>query len=71
MEGSEGREEWMVRSSHEAKRTINPIRRIGETSFLATLAQRDQSKELVNLSYGDPARFGNLPPHHEGLEIRA
>ena len=67
MEGEREEEEWVVPSSQEAKRSINMIRQAVERTFLGALDDRDESKDLVSLSIGDPAIFGNLPPHQEGM----
>lgn len=65
--GGRREEDCVVPSSEESKRAINTIRLSMERDFLAPMAQRDQSMELINLSAGNPAVFGNLPPHHQGL----
>ena len=63
-----GREKgWVVTASEESKRAVNTIRGLVEVDFKSVLDQRDKSTELINLSIGDPAVFGNLPAHQEGL----
>lgn len=69
VEGERG-EGWVVTSSEESKRAVNTIRLSVERDFLIPLDQRDKSIELINLSIGDPAVFGNLPPPQEGLASR-
>ena len=51
--------EWSIKSSDMAKRTVNPIRRIVDTMKTEPNANYD----VISLSIGDPTIFGNLLPH--------
>uniref|UniRef100_A0A0K2SYQ4 Tyrosine aminotransferase n=2 Tax=Lepeophtheirus salmonis TaxID=72036 RepID=A0A0K2SYQ4_LEPSM len=51
--------QWKIQESDFAKNTFNPIR-----SLLKTLkGNANPSKDLIDLSLGDPTVFGNLKPH--------
>ncbi len=56
-------QEWSVPGSVESIVCVNPVRGVVENDCTEALHQRDKSVELIDVSVGDPTRFGTLPVH--------
>ena len=52
--------EWRIKASREAKETCNPIRNTAERINV----QPNPAHKLIRMTLGDPAVYGNFPPHH-------
>eukprot|EP00096_Caligus_rogercresseyi_P010372 TRINITY_DN3754_c0_g1_i1.p1 TRINITY_DN3754_c0_g1~~TRINITY_DN3754_c0_g1_i1.p1 ORF type:complete len:485 (-),score=175.38 TRINITY_DN3754_c0_g1_i1:115-1569(-) len=51
--------EWKIQESDFARNTFNPIRSL----VMSLKSSANPSKDLIDLSLGDPTVFGNLKPH--------
>eukprot|EP00814_Leptocylindrus_danicus_P003945 CAMPEP_0116024524 /NCGR_PEP_ID=MMETSP0321-20121206/12371_1 /TAXON_ID=163516 /ORGANISM="Leptocylindrus danicus var. danicus, Strain B650" /LENGTH=495 /DNA_ID=CAMNT_0003496277 /DNA_START=83 /DNA_END=1570 /DNA_ORIENTATION=- len=53
---------WVCKSSKKSRRTVNPIRAIVDPILSSRSNKKDDGKEFINLSLGDPTIYGNLNP---------
>lgn len=56
--------QWHIKASREAKVTFNPIRNTVERITV----QPNPDYELIRMTMGDPAVYGNFPPARSVVE---
>lgn len=62
--GKRREREWFVKASDRSLRTINPIRQLVQN----IAGDPNPEKELIDLSVGDPTRYGNLQVDSDTVE---